>query len=50
MRLVFGDTENGRVAAPTSHPSIAPGATVHQCADRDLPPPSNYPPVNPFFL
>lgn len=37
-RLVFGDTENGRVTAPTSHPSIAPGATVHQCADPRQPP------------
>lgn len=37
-RLVFGDTENGRVSAPTSHPSIAPGATVHQCTNCVLPP------------
>ena len=36
-RLVFGDTENGRVTAPTSHPSIAPGATVHQCTDHIQP-------------
>lgn len=30
-RLVFGDTENGRVSAPTSLSTIAPGAMVHQC-------------------
>lgn len=37
-RLVFGDTENGRVTAPTSHHSIAPGATVHRCTDHRQPP------------
>ena len=36
-RLVFGVTENGRVNAPTSQPSITPGATVHQCADHIQP-------------
>ena len=36
MSLVFGITENGRVSAPNSSPSIASGAMVHQCTDRDL--------------
>jgi len=35
-RLDFCDTKIGRANAPTSHSSIAPGATVHQCATRDF--------------
>ncbi len=49
-RLDFGDTENGRVNAPTSYPTIAPGATVHQCTNRDLPSPIIHPlnPIHPM--
>ena len=47
-RLDFCGTKIGRVAAPTSHSSIAPGATVHQCTPLVFIP-SISKPLNPFI-
>lgn len=45
----LSELESDSVSLNASHPTIAPGATVHQCTIRDLPPPIIHPLI-PYAL